>query len=282
MATTHTVFGRFLNHYRSLRREGLLDRVPVILSEGDSWFSTPLYYNLVDWLEVAAPSGVFLRMARSGDQATRMFSGANLRRLERRVRQIEFDVVCVSAGGNDLVGDFLRDLFAGANRMNVDQAIAKVLKSRRFDQVHEAYNAMINSMVAARPSIRILAHTYDYPTRMGTPAKLTVEQIGLIALFKRSVGDWIANHIQGALPEEDEQREFSRRLIDHFHDHILTPLQQEHGANFSFVDFRGTLNQEQDWNDEMHPTGDAFRRLAAPFGQELRALLPEDKRAAMG
>lgn len=282
MATTHTAFGRFLNYYRSLRRANVLDRVPVLLSEGDSWFSTPLYYNLVDWLEVSSPSGAFLRMESSGDLATKMFRGSNLKRIVSRVEAIEFDVLMISAGGNDLVDEFLAKTFKGAGKLSVDQAFQRVLDSKRFDAVYAAYEALITAVVAARPNITILAHTYDYPIRMGVEGKLTVEQIGLIAWFKRSVGDWIAKHIRHALPSEDEQRAFARRMMDHYHDHVLVPLAENHKPHFHFVNLRGHLAQQADWNDEMHPTGDAFRRLAEVYRVKLRELLPEAKRAAIG
>jgi lysophospholipase L1-like esterase len=288
MATTHTAVGKFLNYYRALDRARdangarLRERIPVLLSEGDSWFSTPLYYNLVDWLEVASPDGAFLRTEASGDLATRMFSASNLSRIASRLKAIEFDALLISAGGNDLVDEFLAATFAGAGPMTVDQAFNRVQASGRFDEVRLAYEALINTAVAARPGIRILAHSYDYLLRMGAPAQLSIEQIGLVALFKRKAGDWIARHVQHALASQDDQRAFARQLIDHFHEAVLKPLHKAHPNHFHFVDLRGLLLSESDWNDEMHPTADAFQRLANPYREALRALLPANKRAALG
>lgn len=288
MATTHTAFGKFLNYYRALGRARgangapLRDRIPVLLSEGDSWFSTPLYYNLVDWLEVESTEGAFLRMEASGDLATRMFSGDNLRKIGSRLRAIEFDALLISAGGNDLVDEFLAETFAGTGPMTVDQAFNRVQASGRFDEVRRAYEALINTAIAARPGIRILAHSYDYLQRMGAPAQLSIEQIGLVALFKRKAGDWIARHVQHALATQDAQRAFARRMIDQFHETVLKPLHEACPDHFHFVDLRGLLPAESDWNDEMHPTADAFRRLAVPYREALRNLLPASKRAALG
>lgn len=282
MSTTHTAFGKFLNYYRALKREGALDSVPVLLSEGDSWFSTPLYYNLVDWLEVGSPAGAFLRMESSGDLATRMFTGSSLLRIADRLEAIEFDALLISAGGNDFVSDFLAATFQGTSAMSVDAAFDRVRKTGRFKDVRQSYEALIRAAIGARPQIQILAHSYDYPIRMGKPAKLTVEQIGLAALFKRSVGDWIERHVKAALPAEDDQRAFARRLIDHFEAAVLHPLHQAYPANFHYVDLRGRLPDAADWNDEMHPTGAALRALALPYREALRDLLAPAKRAALG
>lgn len=288
MATTHTAFGKFLNYYRALDRArdangtSLRKRIPVLLSEGDSWFSTPLYYNLVDWLEVGSPNGAFLRMEATGDLATRMFSGSNLRKIASRLKAIEFDALLISAGGNDFVDEFLKTTFAGIGQMTVTQAFNRVKASGRFDQVRAAFQTLITTAAAARPGIRILAHSYDYPLRMGVPAQLSIEQIGLIALFKRQAGDWIARHVGHVLSSPDDQRAFARKLIDHFHDEVLTPLHQHNPTHFHFVDLRGLLHSEADWNDEMHPTADAFQRLVQPYRDALRALLPAQKQAALG
>jgi lysophospholipase L1-like esterase len=282
MATTHTAFGQFLNHYRALKRAGQLATTPLILSEGDSWFSTPLYFNLVDWLEADAAQSAFLRLESSGDLATDIFAGASLRKIGQRLKDIEFDVLLISAGGNDFVDEFLRRTFAGKSPMSVAAALTTVRATGRFDQVRVAYQRMIDTALAARPNIRILAHSYDYPQRMGAPAQLTLEQIGLVALLKRSIGDWIQKNVRHVLPTEDEQRAFARGMIDEFHDSVLMPLHNAHPQHFELVDFRGQLTQASDWNDEMHPTGNAFRRLAVPLRAHLRALLPVAKQAGIG
>lgn len=282
MATTHTAFGKFKHYYRALRRAGLLDRVPVLLSEGDSWFSTPLYYNLVDWLEVASPSAAFSRMEDSGDEALNMFSAGNLKQIGTRLREIEFDALLISAGGNDFVGDFLASTFADAPPMGVEEALARVVKTGRFTAVYKAYEALIQTAVKARPQIQILAHSYDYPILMGEPAELSIENIGLAAFFKRRIGDWIALHVKRALPEAAEQRAFARSLIDHFWEQVLEPLRKAHPANFHLVDLRGTLPEAAHWNDEMHPNGAGFKLLAQAYRAQLRGLLDEAKRPALG
>lgn len=282
MASTHTEYGKFINHYRALERAGKLVDTPMILSEGDSWFSTPLYYNLVDWLEVGAPSAVFMRMENSGDLAVDIFSGGNLRSISSRLKAFEFDVLLLSAGGNDFVDRFLRDTFKNAAPMSPEAALERVVITGRFEEVLRAYQRMLDAAFKARPGLRVITHSYDYPRLMGEPAELSVEQIGLVALLKRSVGDWIARYVRHVLATEAQQLAFSKRLIDAFFERVLTPLKSQYGANLDVVDFRGQLQQGSDWNDEMHPSGAGFAQLAEIFRVPLRAALPVRKRLGIG
>lgn len=283
MATTHTRFGKFLNHYRALDRARKLPSTPVILSEGDSWFSTPLYYNLVDWLEVDAPAALFMRMESSGDLALKMFQGGNLKELRSRLNALNFDILLISAGGNDFVDEFLRDTFRKTGRMTPEQALQTVINTGRYEAVYEAYCRMLNTAFETRPQLQVITHTYDYPRLMGQQGVLTVENIGLAALLKRQVGDWIARYLTHVL-DAAQQREFAKLLIDQFSVRVLNRLANDprYRGKLSVVDFRGQLTSDADWNDEMHPTGAAFRRLALHLRAKVREVLPPAKRAGIG
>lgn len=278
MTTVNTRYGVFLRQYRALKKHGMLVSVPVILSEGDSWFSTPLYPNLLDCVANATRSAIFSRMEKNGDLALAMFRGANLKDIRRRLHNIPFDLLLLSAGGNDLVDSFLQGLFNGAKPMTVDDAVNRVLNTGRLEKIGEAYRRVVTVAVEARPGLKVVGHTYDYPRLMGEPARLTVEQIGLIALFKRSVGDWIGRHIRVALPEPMNQQAFARVLIDHFHDVALKPVQDAFPDHFRIVNLRGVLTEDAQWNDEMHPSREGFERLSGHYRDAIRALLPPDKR----
>lgn len=277
MATTHTEFGKFINHYRALERAGILPKTPVILSEGDSWFSTPLYYNLVDWLEVESSHALFMRMENSGDLAINIFQGGNLRTITSRLKAFEFDVLLLSAGGNDFVAEYLRDTFRNAKVMSPQDALQKVIDTGRYEEVLRAYRRVLDAAFKARPGLKIITHTYDYPRVMGQPAELTVEQLGLAAIFKRSIGDWIAKHVKKALPTDPEQREFARLMIDTFSSRVLAPLKDQYQDGLTIVEFREQLTPEE-WNDEMHPSEEGFKKLAVSLREAVGEALPFGKR----
>lgn len=280
--------GEFRALYRRLRRDPeAFEATPVVFCEGDSWFSTPLSMNLLDWLVWPTPEdeargvplfgagGLFFRTEDNGDGALDMFSARGIRDLADWYAGFEFDLVLLSAGGNDFVGGFLERTFRGAGRMRVDQAYRRVVDTGRYGQVLAAYRALIARFRAIRPQTPILAHSYDYPQRMGEPARFTLGNIGAAALLRQGVGPWIGNRIAHVLPDADDQRRFARRLIDGFVERVLVPLRdaRDSGRVFDFVDLRGTLTRPEQWFDEMHPTGAGFAALAARFRRGMKARL---------
>lgn len=297
--------GQFRGLYNQLKREGLLPRTPVIFCEGDSWFSTPLAMNLLDWIVSPAPDdaargapllgngGLFFRAEHSGDHASRnpddpkrsMFVRDNIDDLIGWYRGFDFDLILLSAGGNDFVDGFLRRTLRGQTALSADAAFRLVLDSGQYRAVREAYALFLQAAIAARPDVPVLAHSYDYPQLIGRPGALTPGNIGVAALLKKSVGPWIGPNIQavvGADPAatQAEQRRFARLLIDGFEREVLRPLKHDprFAAVFDYVDLRGTLTSPSQWFDEMHPTEAGFHALAGKFRAAIIAKLPVAKR----
>jgi len=294
-STITTQRGEFRRIYRALQRKpDLAARTPVFFCEGDSWFSTPLSMNLLDWLVFPTPEdeargvplfgagGLFFRTEKSGDLAIDIFSERRIADLVDWYEGFDFDLVLISAGGNDFVASFLQGLFAGQSPMTPEQAFARVERSRRFEEVRGAYQRFLRAFKRVRPGTPILVHTYDYPQRMGEPARLTVANLGAAALLRDNIGPWIAPHIAHALPQVAQQKRFAALLIDGFHDNVLRPLAEraEFSGLFTFVDLRGTLRQADAWFDEMHPTGAGFHTLSLKLRRAANALLPAAKRRA--
>lgn len=280
--------GEFRTLYRALaRKPAAFASTPIVFCEGDSWFSTPLSMNLLDWLVFPAPEdekkgvplfgagGLFFRTEDSGDLAVDMFTARGIRDLSTWYRGFEFDLVLVSAGGNDFVDDFLQVTFRGAPPMSPEAAHQRVVASGRYAEVLARYRAFVTAFQAIRPYTPILAHTYDYPRELGRPGRLTLGNVGAAALLKKGVGPWIGNKVAHVMPRIEQQREFARLPIDGFVERVLIPLRDDPttGKVFDFVDLRGVLTNSNQWFDEMHPTGTGFAALAAKFRQQMRAKL---------
>lgn len=281
--------GEFRRIYRALVREpALRARTPVIFCEGDSWFSTPLAMNLLDWLvfpsaqteatgvPLVGRGGLFFRAEDSGDMAVDIFAPRPLADIMDWYEGFDFDLALLSAGGNDFVAKFLEKTFAGQTQpMSPDAAYRRVLDTGRFGQVHRAYERALLRMVKARPDTPILAHTYCYPIRLGVPATLTLATLGAAALLKKNTGPWIEPHIRKVLPDADDQRAFARLLIDGFVDTVLDPLRDDarFAGRFDYVDLRAFAQHEDDWFDEMHPTSETFAVLAAQFSRKIDTVL---------
>lgn len=290
--------GQFRALYQQIKRAGLLARTPVVFCEGDSWFSTPLAMNLLDWIVSPAPEdeergvpllghgGLFFRAERSGDCAARnpdapkrsMFVRDNIDDLMGWYANFEFDLILLSAGGNDFVDGFLRRALGNRTGMSAQAAFQRVLDSGQYETVRKAYALFLQAAIAARPGVPVLAHSYDYPLLVGRPGALTPGNIGVAALLKKSVGPWIGPNILGIV--EAERVAFVRLLIDGFEQNVLRALKNDvrFAANFDYVDLRGTLSQPGQWFDEMHPTEAGFHALATKFRGAMLAKLPAGKR----
>jgi len=282
--------GAFRRLYNTLKRNrALRARTPVVFCEGDSWFSTPLAMNILDWLVFPTPEeerrgvpivgrgGLFFRAEHSGDLALDIFKPKRFNALVKWYRNFDFDIALLSAGGNDFVGAFLQQTFARRGRMTPKQAFDVVrTQTTRFDDVRNAYASALAKMLAARPDTPILGHTYAYPLRIGEPAGLTLSNIGAVALLADAAGPWIGPHMAHVLPTLEARRAFAKMLIDGFVDHVLEPLATDprFAGRFHYLDLRDALPRVEDWFDEMHPTGAGFHALSKPFAQAIAARMP--------
>ena len=100
-------------------------------------------------------------------------------------------------------------------------------------------DAVRRKVLPQRPAFRVVGHTYAPLQRIGVPADLTVENIGLIAWIKDDIGPWLWKPMQHVLPDKAEGKVFADLLLfDGFRDGVLEPL----GPNtfpdlFSYADF---------------------------------------------
>lgn len=271
-----TEFEAFRDAYRAANRAHTLANTPVVLSEGDSWFAFPLdNFNMLDVVTTLVP-GLYLRLEDNGDEAVRMFKkgSRNLDRIGEHLKTFQFNAVLISAGGNDIVGEHLEGVFAGKATLTPQEAV-DLVKAARFGVVRQSYENLIAVVRAAgKGKVPILAHTYDYPVRLGVPAKLDLKGIGLIALLVSKVGDWIGRYVQAVLPVRTDQLEFVRLLLDSFRDEILVPLQKENPDLFHFCPLLGTLGPDATlWHDELHPSDAGFQKLGQKFASQLKNLI---------
>lgn len=293
--------GQFRSLYMGLKGQHRLEHTPVVFCEGDSWFSTPLAMNLLDWIVSPAPEdeekgvpllgkgGLFFRVERSGDQASpqtahpnrSMFTPANVDDLIGWYTKYDFDAVLLSAGGNDFVDTWLHTTMAGHRGLTPTQAFDVVVATGRYEEVRKAYAYFVGAFHKAKPQVPFLAHTYDYPRRIGSAAELGLGNLGVAALLKKSVGPWIGPNIEDVIVGGiDAWRQFAHLLIDGFVERVLEPVRKDpaFGGMFDYVDLRGQLTADSDWNDEMHPTEAGFHRLAGIFRAKLIGKLPPGKR----
>jgi hypothetical protein len=244
---------------------------PVMLSEGDSWFSFPVHANTIDHLDEQLEHAVsLLRLEESGDTLLRMTSGGQRAHLRTFLQRYPIDVLLFSGGGNDVVGPELQDLFAKVPASKQDRWLEYLREDqadRQFRQIADAYHSLAHLRDNTRTSCWVVTHGYDYPNPNGQATKFWLWPIPLSV----TVGPWIKNNlIAVGITESTTQVAVVRYLIDRFNE-TLKAVAQEHDR-FVAIDNRGTLKASE-WNDELHPTRNGFKKIARSFLGELHRAL---------
>ncbi len=270
-----------------------LETHPAILYWGDSWFSTPLYLNLARQ-SARNIHGLGIIIGKPGAQAADLFSEREVERIGDRVEKDPFDVVCLSAGGNDCLSERLALVFAewtgkASDPARIDARAAYDI-FRRSDvlvRVREAYDrvlARLREVQQARPHLRVIGHPYVPIHFVGREAELTSANIGLIAWLKDSVGPWLWAPMRHVLEDEGQGREFARLMLeDGFRDGVLRDLARTYPGLFEVVTFPPSpdFTSQTFWNDEIHPGEEGFAHLARDFNATLAQALLPGKRAAV-
>lgn len=271
-----------------------LEQRPALLFWGDSWFSTPLYLNLARQ-SLLRMDGMAMLVGKPGATASELFGAADVDTMAGRIQAWPFDVLCLSAGGNDQLSERLAKVFAPwmpparKPRIDAQQAFEHLLATNSFDVIRARYAVVLDAMRLVRrkrPAFRVVAHTYAPLQRIGTKADLTIANIGLIAWLKDDIGPWLWRPMQHVLPDLAEGKRFADLLLAQgFRDRVLKPLARAdaYGDLFSYAEL-GTVAGVADsefWNDEIHPTEAGFAALAVALNAQIRRVLPAAKRAAV-
>jgi len=237
---------------------------PVIISEGDSWFSFPIHANTIDHLDEMANQKIsLLRLEKNGDELLTIFGGKQKTKLRRYLTRYPVEALLFSGGGNDIVGtDLLSLLNTKQPGMSWEDCIDKTRALRRIEQLKLAYLDLIDIRDDCRPTCIIYVHGYDYAVPNGKPAKV----LGIKA------GPWMKPHFDAkGITDLKDSRRIVRWLINRFNE-MLADLAQSN-PKFVHVKTRNTLN-ESEWNDELHPSRDGFEQIAEKFRSKLEKQFP--------
>jgi len=286
-------------HSRQRREmDRLLKTRPMLMYLGDSWFSTPLYRNLAKQ-SAASVDGMGIVLGKPGGLAADLFSDKELDRLQGRLEGSPFDVLIVSAGGNDALSERLNNVFNGwiigsqsRPKIGVDEAFQVLLDAGMFDDgqgggILGRYRALLQLAQSLRPirdQFRVVGHTYAPLRRIGVPAELRVDNLGLVAFVKGSAGPWLWSVMQHVLHDVGAGRAFARKLlVDGFKSRVLDVLVPAFPGLFSYADFTTLDGIDNDafWYDEIHPNEEGFASMAPDLNNRIRDALPEGKRGAV-
>lgn len=128
-------------------------------------------------------------------------------------------------------------------RLIVPSAGAKASASDQYEPLIEEVG----------PVVPIASHGYDWFQPTDEPVRLAGMGIG--------IGPWLhPNMVRARIDDPDKQRAVADILVDRFNDD-LAELAADHPDDFVYIDLRGTLAPVDDWENEIHPTRDGFRKV---------------------
>ncbi|HET9947882.1 MAG TPA: SGNH/GDSL hydrolase family protein [Longimicrobiales bacterium] len=229
------------------------NRLPRILTEGDSWFDYPLYRNVIDFID-DTDRWAIKRLERSGDKLTDI-----LARFDEYAEIVGIEkprAVMLSAGGNDLVADdWIDDLFT-----EEEPYIDREVWDAKLAELEEGYERLIDAVPEDTP---VIGHGYDHMI----PSDKGVRVDGL-----NVTGPWVQKAMLAkGIDDPATQRALARIIIDDFNEMMRSLA--ERLPHFHFVDLRGTLDPEKDWPNEMHPYEYGFELVATKMRRELERLV---------
>jgi len=238
---------------------------PVLISEGDSWFSYPLCPNIINVLDTRANRRLsLLRLERSGEEFLTILSGKQKGKLRRQLQRYPVQALLLSGGGNDIVDHNLPPLLKEkvSPGTSWERCLNKERIKRRLRQLELAYQEVIDIRDDVNPGCVIYTHGYDWPIPTGKGVK-----IGPIRL-----GPWMKPFLdQKKITDPADQRSVIRWLIDRFNE--MQSRVAAANASVVYVDCRGVLG-DTDWHNELHPKAAGFRAVTDRFTAKLDGQFP--------
>ncbi len=246
--------------------------LPVLVSEGDSWFQFPfLVHDVVDQL---GDDHLIWSLDAAGDTADNMVN----RRPEylaalRAQKSNGVQAFLFSAAGNDVIGQDAagRSVLQGlVKSFRPGEEPARHIDHARLTTVlqflESAYRKVVRT-IRSDPDLAdlpILVHAYDYVLPGGQPGDPRHPPWA-------SQDKWLGRVLTDkGITDASLRVGILRILIDATYDMLAAVAGNSDTTHVHVVDVRGTLPLVDDWADEIHPTDAGFAQVAHRFRSTLR------------
>ncbi len=283
---------------RMKRKKSFRKGGKIILAEGDSWFEYPWFIrDLVDWLLKLTPYPVY-SLAFGGDWvANILYEGEYIDELSL----YQPEVFLISGGGNDIVGE-QRLAKLVHKRSQVDPSLLpedetligelveegyshsqakRIAVGRKF--INKDFTALVNlfrimyslvfrgiELSGKFPDMKIITQGYDFaiPSCNRNPFVFPLRLL-------MGNGKWLYYPLLlKGITEPEEQRSVVAALIYEFNEMLIDVGKER--KQVSHIDSRGAL-EDNEWADELHPNGKAFKRIACTFLECINSTDPGKK-----
>lgn len=238
---------------------------PVVVSEGDSWFSYSDVIGRLDDPEDAWPQSQrawsLLRLEKNGDEIMTMLSGGQRAELREIFDRWRIDALLFSGGGNDIIGpDLLPLLRPFREGMTARDMVAYSRFERRLRQIRDCYRELLDQLADADQETKVFVNSYDYTIPSDRPVRL---------LGCRVAGPWLLPYFKERGIPLSFGPEVVKLLIDGLVASIEVVAAESRGVGRLIrVETRNVVGDR--WKDEIHPDREGAKAVAAAFERALQ------------
>lgn len=247
----------------------------LLLANGDSWFNYPLVDNgpacgetdiLVKLGRIGTPRPHILSVAHWGETSVDEMALPKQKRMKDMLqdranwgRRGKPDAILLSAGGNDIAGDqfciFINDASAGKPLNDARLKIAMGI-------IEASYREFFDFRNKYAQGVPIYGHCYDFAIPDGKSPPFP------------GVGPWLqpSLHFSGQTNLAANKRAIIEAMV--LLKGLLDRLARTARNNFRLIDTHGTIKNESEWANELHPKEDAFGKFADLFRKRLASDFP--------
>ncbi len=230
---------------------------PVVISEGDSWFSHSKIVTRVDEVGNSQRNWSLLRLEKNGDEILTIMSGGQRSKLRKYLKRWRLDGLLFSAGGNDIIGpDLLPLLRPFATGMSAQDVVRFSRFERRVRQIQDCYRELLDMLDDAGQVAKVFVNSYDYAVPSNKKAKF----LGIAV-----AGPWMLPYFNERQIPKALHKDVVKLLIDGFTAAVDVVAAEPRGVKRLIrVETRGLLNSNN-WDDEIHPNTTGAKKVARAF-----------------
>lgn len=258
------------------------EALPVLVSEGDSWFQFPLLIS--ETIDNLGSEYLIWSVGAAGDTLENMVHGPlskgkteYMQALEQQQDRVK--AFLFSAAGNDIIGEsantgepvlleILRD-FNG----NVNDAVGHInlhVLGEKLAFLRHGYTQVIDTIRADSrfTQLPIIVHGYDYvfPHPAGPDDPRNPKHA--------KKNEWLGAPLdERGIMDTALRRNVLKLLIDELYSMLFDIAGESNSSKVWVVDCRNALPAVEDWADEIHGTSDGFAKVAGRFHQVLQSAL---------
>ncbi|MCB1507036.1 MAG: hypothetical protein KDJ47_18885 [Hyphomicrobiaceae bacterium] len=237
---------------------------PSMLAIGDSWFWYPrnnLLQALVEHKRLKDPYRFIRMLGYNGAKLEQYVFGRYARQLDKHLSfefRGSYSAILISGAGNDAVDYKLALKRSCIGIASAEDCIDEETMAIFLGRLSAALGALVQRIRDAygatnRPDIFL--HSYDYPIPDGRGFKLADLKV---------TGPWLLPAMKSRRVEEEMalRRAVCRIMIDRLAE-MYEAFAAQHERVY-FVRSTGCLtspNYKKDWDNEMHPSADGFKRV---------------------